>query len=97
MITVVSSDEFAEEDRLEESFDAFARCGLAAFGAAKLASGAIEAVTMATIINREMRRDMANLLRTSCVEFGLDMPVPISMPVLLRETSIACQLSLISF
>ena len=72
----MSSDEFADEDRLEESFDAFARCGLAAFGAAKLASGAIEAMTMATIINKAIRRDMANLLRTAFVDFDLVMSIP---------------------
>src|SRR5207302_143289 len=76
IITLMVSDELADEARLGESFETLARCALPALGAAKLASGAIEALTMATIINKAIRRDMANLLRTAFVDFGLVMPLP---------------------
>ena len=79
-MTRVTSDELVELARLVDNFEARARRE-EFWGAAKLATGASDALTIATIMNRAIRRDMAILLTTFGDEICLVMPVPISMSV----------------
>jgi len=87
MITRVTSDEFDELERSADNFEVRARreefCG-----AAKLATGASDAVTIAMIMTRAIRRDMAILLKALADEICVVMPVPISTPVPWRESII---------
>src|ERR1043165_2579851 len=87
MITRVTSGEFVELARLDDNFEARAR-PWEFWGAAKLANGAIDALTIATMITRAIRRDMAILLKALGDEFVLVMPFPISMPVTREENII---------
>src|SRR5262245_23461868 len=87
MITRVTSNELVELARLADNFALGAR-PWEFWGAAKLATGASDALTIATIMNRAIRRAMAILLLTFGDEICLVMPVPISMPVPLRENII---------
>jgi len=87
MITRATSDELVEPARLADNFEARARRGEFC-GAAKLANGAIDALTIATMITRAIRRDMAILLKALGDEFDLVMPLPISMPVPREENII---------
>jgi hypothetical protein len=79
-MTRVVADELVELERPGDNFEARARRGEFC-GAAKLATGASDALTIAMIMNRAIRRDMANLLKTFGDEICVVMPVPISMPV----------------
>jgi hypothetical protein len=83
-MTRVTSDEPVEVARPADNFDTRAR-RWEFWGAAKLATGASDALTIATIINWAIRRDMAILLTTFGDEICVVMPVPISMPVPLLE------------
>jgi len=80
MMTRVTSDELVELARLADNFAARARRG-EFWGAAKVANGASDALTIATIMNRAIRRDMALLLITFGDEIFVVMPASISMPV----------------
>src|SRR6478672_2107886 len=86
-MTRVTSDELVELARLADNFEVRARRGEFC-GAAKLAIGASDALTIAIIMNRAIRRDMANLLKTFGDEICVVMPVPISMPVPCQENII---------
>src|SRR5689334_14225104 len=90
-MTRATSDELVELARLVDNFEARARC-VEFWGAAKLATGASDALTIATIMSRAIRRDMVNLLKAFGDEFGVVMPVPISMPVPRRENIITIHL-----
>jgi hypothetical protein len=87
MMTRVTSEELVELARLADNFEARARCG-EFWGAAKVAKGASDALTIATIMNWAIRRDMANLLTTFGDEIFVVMPASISMPVPWQENII---------